>query len=310
VQNKQMLAGYMFVERAWAEFCAVRAVKDFKPTKAINLFGDVIFKDLGVDSELSNATMQDEAFANSVKTRGRIITIPRVTFINDDLGAFGQIPMLMGRGAGLKLNELVYTLLMNPGKDVPGGATNFFAATHTVPNALGNSNYLTGASSALSSSGLQQATLLVDNQVDPKGFPLGMDAEILLYPPDLEQTAWELLVSNAIIMANLGSTSSAKVQPSDNRWKNRYKPVKSRYLNKTSLSGNTVLGSTTAWFLFMNPSILPAIEVAFLNGNEMPVVQQAGPDFQFNIMGMSTRAFFDTDVNMQNYRGSIRSDGA
>jgi hypothetical protein len=45
------------------------------------------------------------------------------------------------------------------------------------------------------------------------------------------------------------------------------------------------------------PGILPTIEVAFLNGQEMPTVQTAGPDFQFNVLGISTRAFFDIGVN-------------
>jgi hypothetical protein len=56
--------------------------------------------------------------------------------------------------------------------------------------------------------------------------------------------------------------------------------VKSRYLNKTLVEGSTtVTGSTANWWLLANPSILPVIEVAFLNGQEMPTVQQAGVRF-------------------------------
>jgi hypothetical protein len=302
VLNKFMLVGFLYTEQSWKEVAAIRSVKDFKPTKSINLFGDVIFKDVGNSGELDNATLQDQAFANSVKTRGRIITIPRTLIINDDLGGFGQIPTIFGRGAGLKLNDVFWAKLLNPGLD-DGGSTNFFAATHTLPaGQSGNSNLSSGAGSALSSAGLTAAVLLFDNQIDPTGFPLGIDPEILLYPSDLNTVALELMNSEWIVQS-AGATTK---QPSSNIWKGRFKPVKSRYMNKAAYTGN----SAAAWYLFGNPNIVPVIEAAFLNGVDMPVVQQAGPDFQFNLLGISTRAFFDMDVNMQNFRGAVKSNGS
>jgi hypothetical protein len=301
VQNKFMLQGFMYTEQAWKEVCGIRSVKDFKPTKSINLFGDIEFKDVPNSGELDNASLQDQAFANSVKTRGRIITIPRTLIINDDLGAFAQVPLIMGRGAGLKLNSVFWAKFLNPGLD-DGGSTNFFAATHTLAaGQSGNSNLSSGGGSALSSAGLTAANLLFDNQVDPKNYPLGIDAEILLYPPDLQTTALELMNSEFIVQSS-GATTK---QPSNNFWKGRFRPVKSRYLNKSALTGY----SLTAWYLLANPGILPVIEVAFLNGQEMPTVQAAGQDFQFNILGMTTRAFFDMDANMQNFRGGVKSAG-
>jgi hypothetical protein len=311
VLNKFLLQGYFFTELAWRQICAIRATKDFKATKSINLFGDTEFKDLGTNSELEHGTLQDQAFANQVKTSGRILTIPRSTIINDDLGAFGQVPMVMGRGAGLKLNKVFWMKFMSPGYD-DGGTTNFFAATHTLLNGqVGNSNLSSGAGSALSSAGLNAATVLFDNQVDPMGNPLGIDAEILLYPADLDTTARELMNSEWIVQS-AGATTK---QPSNNVWKGRYNPVKSRYLNKTltdKINGTltTVSGSTANWWLLANPAIIAAIEVAFLNGQEMPTVQAAGPDFQFNVMGMTTRAFFDMGVNMQNFRAGVKSAGS
>lgn len=301
VLNKFMLQGYLFTEQAWKEIAAIRAVKDFKATKSINLFGDVEFQDLGASGELKNATLQDQAFANQVTTSGRILTIPRTTIINDDLGAFGQVPMVMGRGAGLKLNKVFWSKFLNPGTD-DGGSTAFWAATHTIPNQKGNSNLSTGAGSALSSAGLNAANLLFDKQVDPMGYPLGVEAEILLYPPDLQTAALELMNSEYIVY---GGGSAAK-QPANNIWKGRFKPVKSRYLSNPNYTGYSAL----AWYLLANPSILPVIEMAFLNGQEMPTVQAAGPDFQFNVLGMTTRAFFDIGCNVQNFRGGVQSAGS
>lgn len=301
VQNKFLLQGYLFTEQAWRDICAFRSVKDFKATKSINLFGDTEFKDLGASGELENATLSDQAFANQVATSGRILTIPRTTLINDDIGALGQVPMVMGRGAGLKLNRVFWTKYLAPGND-DGGSTAFYAAVHTIANQLGNSNLSSGAGSALSSAGLTAAVLLADKQVDPKGNPLGVDMELLVYPPELETAAWELMNSQFIIQS-AGATTK---QPSENRWKGRFKAVKSRYLSNAAYTGY----SAAAWYLQANPSILPVIEMAFLNGQETPTVQTAGPDFQFNVMGITTRAFFDIGCNVQNFRGGVKSAGS
>ncbi len=302
VQNKFLLQGYMYTEQAWSEVCNVKPVKDFKPTKSINLFGDTEFKDLGENGELANATLQDQAFANQVSTRGRIITLPRTSIINDDIGALGSVPMLLGRGAGLKLNRIFWTLWLNPGKD-ENGSTDFYAASHTLAaGQQGNANYLSGGSSALSSSSLTSAVVLFDNQVDPVGNPLGLDGEILVHGPDLQTTVWELMNSEFIVY---GGASAAK-QPSKNQWFQRFRPVKSRYINKSAFTGY----STTAWWLIGNPAIIPVIEVAALGGVIMPTVQVAGPDFQFNILGITTRAFFDVGCNVQNFRGGLKSAGA
>jgi hypothetical protein len=305
VLNKNMLQGYLWVDGAWKEVSSIGSVKDFKPTKNINLFGDFEFQDLGASGELKNASIQDQAFSNQASTSGRILTIPRTHIINDDLGALTTVPMLMGRGAGLKLNKAFWTKYMNPGKD-DGGSTDFYATTHTITGAVGNANYQSGAGTVLSSTSLNAATVLFDNQVDPQGNPLGIDPEILLYPPNLDNTARELMNSEYIIATALGSTSSADVRPSKNIWQGRYRPVKARYLNKSAFTGN----STTAWYLLANPAVCPVIEVVFLNGQQTPTVQTAGPDFQFNMLGITVRAFFDIGVEKQNFRGGVKSAGA
>src|SRR5262249_47792222 len=43
VMNKFLLQGYLNSDQSWRYICAVRAVKDFKPTKSINLTGDFVF---------------------------------------------------------------------------------------------------------------------------------------------------------------------------------------------------------------------------------------------------------------------------
>lgn len=304
VQNKFVLQGYLFTEQAFMEFCNVLPVKDLKPTKSVQLFGDFVFKELSTNGEIQHATIGDNPYANQAKLQSRMINIPLDYLINDDLGIFGQVPMMLGRGWGLRVNELVYTPLNNPGLD-DGGSTNFFAGTHTITGQKASSNLSSGAGSAMSSAGLQAAKILFDKQVDPAGKPLGVDAEILLYPPELDTPAIELMNSQFLVMAGLASTSAASKQPNTNIWKGRYKPVMSRYLSDTNFTGS----STTAHYLFANPSVIPVVQIAALNGQMTPTVQQAGQDWQFNMLGITMRGWGGVGVSMQNFRGAVKSAG-
>jgi phage major head subunit gpT-like protein len=292
VQNKFLLAGYMNVESGWRAITAIRPVKDFKPTKSVALLGDFVYTQVGPDGELKNATITDQAFSNQAQTYGRIHTITRTMIINDDLGAMTTIPMKLGRGAALKLNKVFWSTFMNPGNADDGIA--FWATTHA------NANYFTGAATALQSSSLQTALQMFRNQVDPNGEPLGLEPAVLLTPPALEVTAYELLRGANLVY---GGGTAAK-QPSINVWVGRFQPVTSSYLENASYTGF----SATAWYLLGNPNDIPVIECCFLNGQEQPTVQTA--QAEFDTLGISMRGFFDFGVAMQNFRGGVKSKGA
>lgn len=305
VQNKFMLQGYLFTEQVFNDFCSILPVKDLKPTKSVQLFGDFQFKDLEPSGEIKHATVGDNPYANQATLQARMITIPLDYIINDDLGMFGQVPMMLGRGWGLRVNDLVYQKLLSPGND-DGGSTAFFAATHTITGQSANSNLSSGAGSALSSAGLQAAKILLDKQVDPAGKVMGVDAEILLYPPELDVTAIELMNAQFILMAGLASTSAASKQPNTNIWKGRFKPCMSRYLSNSAYTGN----SATAWYLLANPSLIPVVQIAALNGQMTPTVQQASQDWQFDMLGITMRGWGGVGVQMQNFRGAVKSAGS
>ncbi len=305
VQNKFMLQGYMFTEQAFMEIASILPVKDLKPTKSVQLFGDFQFQQLNPGGEIQHATMGDNPYANQAKIYSRMITLELQYIINDDLGMFGQVPMMLGRGWGLAMNDRFWTVFMNPGFD-DGGSTNFYAATHTITGQSANSNLSSGATTNLTSEGLRLANVLFANQVDPAGKPLGIDPEILVYPPELDNAALELMNAQFIIMAGLASTSAATKQPNTNIWKGRYKPVMSRYLNKSAYTGF----STAAWYLLANPGIIPVVQIVALGGQLTPTVQTASQDWQFNTLGISMRGWGGFDAAAQNFRGAVKSAGS
>jgi|GEM_PF-116779 len=306
VLNKFLLGGYLFTEQSWRDFAAIRPMKDFKPSKSVNLFGDFIYDTVGTTGELKNASLSDQAFSNVVDQYGRIMTIGRKAIINDDISGLTTVPMLMGRGAGLKLLKEFYTVFLNPGNADDGNPFwNNSTGTHGAAPAgqqAAGANSQSGGTTTLTSDGLKAAIILFNKQVDPAGFPLGVDAELLLYPPELDVAARELMNAQFLVYGG----GSASKQPNTNVWAGRFKPVMSRYLSNTAFTGN----STTAWYLLASPGLFPVIECAFLNGVDVPMVQQAGPDFQFDRLGISIRGVFDFGVNIQNFRGGVKSVGA
>lgn len=320
VLNKFMLQGYLFVEQTWRDVGAIRPVNDFKPTKSINLLGGVEYEQVAPTGELANATLSDQAFANQADQYGKILTISRKNIINDDLGMLTTAPVKIGQGAGLKLNSLFWTTFLNAASALADDGNAFFANTagkHGTTNStiqsalqvLGNANLIAaGAGSALASGSLQTAKQMFDKQIDPNGNPLGFDGlvPILLFPPELWLTAIELVDPSAIGLVYGGATTSK--QPNINLWKGRLKPCMSRYLSNTDKFPATA--SATAWYILFAPIALAMIEVAFLNGVDTPTVQTAGPDFQFDRLGISIRGILDFGVNLQNYRAAVKSPGA
>ncbi len=311
VLNKFALQGYLFVEGSWRMISSIRSFNDFKPTKSINLLGDVIYKDFGPNGEIDQASVTDQAFANQASPYGRMITIPYTYIVNDDLSMLSTMPMKLGQGAGLKINDVFWTLwaAMMAGTVNGDDGVSFFRTTSSVTTAAMKAgtayrpNKQSGAGTALSAASLNAARTLYESQIDPNGNPLGFDGgkPILLFGQSNWQTASALMQAAAIVYGG----SSAALQPNVNIWQGYMTPVQSKYI-ESPLYGN----SATAFFVLFDPIALPVIETGFLNGVDTPAVLTAGPDYQFDRLGISIRGTQAFGVKQQNFRGGVFSVGA
>ena len=311
VQNKFALQGYLFGEQAWRKVCAIRPVNDFKPVKTINLLGNAMFQKVGPTGELANMSVGDQAFSNQADPYGIIGTLPWTDIVNDDLGMLGTIPQKLGQGAILALNDLIWTLwaAMVAGTVNGDDGNAFFRTTSSMTaaaKAAGTAykpNKTSGGASALSAAALQVVKALFDNQVDPNGNPLGYDGvkPVLLYGPSNYQTATALLQAGALVYGG----ATAALQPDKNVWAGMFDPVMSRYVESASY-----LNTTTGWGVLFNPVALAAVEVCFVGGTDTPTILQAGPDFQFDRLGISLRGTMPFGAKQQNFRAAVWSLGA
>jgi len=284
VANKTMLAAYTAVESVVAMFCAEADVSDFKEVTRYRLTGTGVFEKVGPDGELKHAGLSEQAYTNKVETFGKMFALNRQMMINDDLGAFLQIPRIIGRMSALKREEAVFELLLaNP--------ATFFS--------VGNKNFISGAATNLSIDSLTQAEQAFLDQTDTDGKPILLTPSVLLVPSALKVTAQVLMTETRINE----TTTTDKGKPAVNPHAGKWKPVASPYLNAQGLAG----GSAKAWYLFANPADVAAIEIAYLRGKRTPTIESGDTDF--NQLGMQWRGYFDFGVAMQDSRAAVKSKG-
>ena len=282
VANKFLLEGFFAVERTWRNICAVRNVSDFKTVTSYRLIGKDQYEQVPPGGELKHGTLGNETYSNKADTYGLLLSIDRRDIINDDLGAITTVPRKLGRGSGLKINDIFWATFMKN--------SDFFKAD--------NKNYLSGADTVLSIDGLTKAEVSFMDLTDSDGKPIGIMPAILLVPTALSAMATQLYKS-----IELRDTTSSTKYPIANPHQGKFRTEVSRYLSNSYYTGN----SSKAWYLLADPGDLPVIEVAFLNGQEAPTIETAEADF--SVLGVQLRGYHDLGVARQDTRAGVKAKG-
>jgi phage major head subunit gpT-like protein len=270
--NKFLLAGFTSVEDSWRQIASTRSVSDLKTYTSYRLNGSFKFQKVANGGELKNAAASEESRTISADTYGIMTSVTRADLINDDLGALTAVPQRIGRGGALALNDLFWDAFKND--------SAFFTT------ARGNKKT---SATALGLAGLKEANTLFRKLKDADGNPVAVQPRVLLVPVDLEVTAAELMNS---VQISSGATGG---QPSTNVFAGRYQVVSSSYLTDAS-----------DYYLLASPADLATMEVAFLNGQQSPIVETADADF--NTLGVQMRGFWDVGVGQAEYLGGVKMD--
>lgn len=282
VTNKFLLDGFFSVERTWRNVTAVRNVSDFKTVTSYRLIGKDQYERVAPGGELRHGTLGEEKYENKADTYGLLLSIDRRDLINDDLGAVTTVPRKLGRGSGLKINDVFWTTFL--------ANAAFFKTAHK--------NYIEGADTALGIEALSLAEKTFLDQVDSDGKPIGIMPAILLVSTSLSAVATVLYKS-----LELRDTTANLKYPVANPHAGKFRSEVSRYLGNSKYAGF----SDKSWYLLADPADLPVIEVAFLNGQESPTIETAEADF--NVLGIQMRGFHDFGVALQDPRGGVKSKG-
>ncbi|MCX7064757.1 MAG: hypothetical protein NT024_09445, partial [Proteobacteria bacterium] len=281
VGNKFLLQGFSSVEQVYREFSAVRSVGDFKQITSYRMLDDMVFEEVGPDGEIKHGTASQETFTNQAKTYAKMFALTRPDIINDDLGAFDTIRNRIGRGSGIKLNQIFWTSFLDD--------SVFFNATAIA--AGGHANLIT---TVLGEAGIAAANLALKSQTDGYGNPIDIGGQhILLTGATLNPTARKWYVS-----AELRDTTASTKTPNTTIYQNQFRPIESRYIT-----------STITWYLLPTGGTeMEPMEVCYLDGVQSPTIESADADF--NTLGIQFRGYFDFGVNRKEWRASVKSTGA
>lgn len=282
VANKFLLEGFFSVERTWRNICAVRNVRDFKTVSSYRLVGKDQYELVAPGGEIKHGTLGDERYSNRADTYALMLSIDRRDIINDDLGAITTVPRKLGRGSGLKINDVFWTT---------------FLANAAFFN-VGHKNFLSGAATALGIDGLTAGEVAFLDQTDSDGKPIGILPAVLLVPTALGAIGSQLHKS-----AELRDTTPNAKYPVTNPHQGKFRTEVSRYLGNAQYPG----ASAKAWYLLADANDLPVIEVAFLNGQEAPTIETADADF--SVLGVQMRGFHDFGIALQDFRGGVKAKG-
>lgn len=273
--NKRIKAGWDYAEDSWRMIAEIVSVSDYKSfsTYALNAKGE--YEEIPNGGTIPSGELAETSYTNQLKRYGLMFSIDEMDIINDDMGAINQRAFQFGRKASLKLNKVFWTLFQND--------SNFFKAEN---------NNIVASAGALDASSLAKLVKAFRKQTDVNGDILGYEPRILLVPAALEVEALKLY-EDAEIRDNAGN----KQYLTGNPWRGKFNPVASAYLE-----------SDDDYYLLADPNIAATIQVAFLNGQQAPVVE-SNPT-SFDTFGISYRGKFSFGVAFADPKAGIKGDKA
>jgi phage head maturation protease len=274
--HKSLQSGYAVAADTWRRFCAVGTVSDFRAHNRYRVGSLGNLDALSELGEFKNKAIPDgEKASITAGTKGNIINLSRQAIINDDLGAFIGAATMLGRAAARTVEADVYALLASNPVMADGFA--LFSNEH------GNLD----AAAAPTVTSVDAARVKMASQKDVSG-----NDYLDLRP--------------AIFLCGLVYGSAARVLNSS-----QYDPDATNKLQRPNVIAglfreviDTPRIADTKWYLFADPAEAPVIEVAFLEGNDMPFLDQ---EEGFSVDGSRWKVRLDYGVAAIDYRGAVRN---
>ena len=271
--NKKIREGFDYAEQSWRQIAQVVSTSDYKSfaTYILNSNGD--YEEVPNGGTIPSGELAESSYTNQLKRYGLMFSIDEMDIINDDLGAINTRAFAFGRKASMKLNKVFWTLFQND--------SDFFKAA--------NGNIKTSAG-ALTAANLNAVVKQFRKMTDSNGDILGYEPAILLVP-----TAQEVTALGIYHDAEIRDTTANKVTTTGNPWRSKFKPVASAYLTNDD-----------DYYLLADPTLAATIQVAFLDGQQAPVIETA--DAEFNTFGIRYRGKFSFGVAFADAKAGVKAD--
>ncbi|MDX1949899.1 MAG: Mu-like prophage major head subunit gpT family protein [Rickettsiales bacterium] len=275
-----MLKGYSEAEENFEKFTSRGNLADFKTAERVNMSEFGSLDPLPEGGEYKYGTIGEGKENIKLATYGKMFSITRQAIINDDIDAFTKIPRKMGAAAKRKVADLVWSILTSNPLMADGKA--LFHADH---------KNLAASGAAISATALSLARRAMRLQRDISGEALlNISPYYLIVPVSKEDDARLLMTSE---------TDYTQANPKKpNIMKGAFEVISDPRLDAAS---------ATAWFLTANPQIFDVIEVAYLDGNSEPYLEEKEG---WNVDGVEFKVRIDAAAKAMEYRTVYKNPGA
>lgn len=293
IANKQLLEAYRSVPTVIPQIARVANHNDFKAHTKYRALLLGTLDEVGPSGEINHAEYSEDTYSNKIRTFAKMIALTRQMLRNDDLDAFLQIPQSFGNKAAVTKEQDFFRVLLN-------NTDNFFA---TAPTGYNANQLASGGTSVLSAGALGLAENLFFGQVDSEGNPISMMPNVLLVDSSRKKDAENLTQKKTVTVA--GNPDTGEQIRIEGEYQGTFDVAWSPYIHDIRFTGY----SATQWWLFARPAGgVAAMEIAYLDGNQTPVIESAETDF--STLGIQWRCYQDWGIAKQDPRAGVRSPGA
>lgn len=276
VARRQMLKGYDEAEETFQKWTAKGSLPDFRPMQRVDLTTFPSLRKVREGAEYKYASIGDRGEQIVLATYGELLSITRQAIINDDLSALQRIPRMMGRAAIRTVGDLVYALLGSNPKLSDGKL--LFSADRKNQLSAG----------ALSIARIDEGKTLMATQKEGNA-TLNIRPKYHLTPVAMEST------TKALYAAEFDPTMAEARVPN---------PV--RGLTEVIADARLDDQSKTTTYMAADPNLFDTIEVAYLDGNSSPYLEQQQG---FTVDGAVFKVRMDAGVAPLSYRTMVKLPG-
>ncbi|MEF9604119.1 Mu-like prophage major head subunit gpT family protein, partial [Paracoccus sp. PXZ] len=266
--NRELRTAYNAAPSGARQLARQSTARDFRLKRKLQLGDAPALEQVNEAGEFKHGTIDEAQETYRIATFGKIIGITRQALINDDLGAFTDLPRKMGIAARAFENDFIVNMILSNPAMSDGNAV--FSAAH------GNIT----AAYAFDTLTLSAARTAMRRQKGLGGMLIDVTPRYLLVPPELE-TAGEKLI------AEITATTTDDVNP----------------FSKLSLLVEPRLTDDEQFYIAADPASVDGLEYAYLEGAPGPQTEtRAG----FEVDGVQTKIRLDFGAGWIDHRGWYR----
>lgn len=277
LMNKSALVGWEEAEETFPLWTRKGFLADFKATKRVGVGVFAALPQVIEGADYTYGSVSDRGEAIVLATYGKLARISRQAIINDDLNQLGDIPRRMGRAAKRTIGNLAYAVLTGNPNMSDGVA--LFHATHA------NLAAAAGPPSVATLSAAKAAIRIQSNN----GSALNIVPKYLIVPAALEMTAKQIVGSSVDPTTSKGFAMN---------------PVNN--IAEIVIDARLDAASLTAWYMTADPAAYDTVEVAYLDGNDAPYLEQ---QTQWSADGVEMKVRIDAGVTPLDYRTMMKNTG-